>query len=563
MSYDGASGNSNTEEMSIASNKGQELIRKANKAFSTAERYNAQKTWALISEFILPSQNRGWFWDVSKGIRRDRRVFDTTAIQANRDLASAMQSTVTNPTMKWMKFRYKDKIMNDDRDALEWLEKTSDTIFNHLSESNFDMQMNKFYLGYCSFGHGILFHEEDFTFNAWHLAETAYAENDKGIIDTVYRKFKMTLKAAYDQFGDAIGEDMMAKLDKEPLIDIEFYHCIYPNSKENIKKVVGELAEPQNRPYCSHYIMQRGARIVKEDGYYELPCYIARWSNLPGETYGFGPGNVALADIRTLNKIKEESLRAMAKAVNPTIVTTKQNMISGDFRPGSLTTVRDIEGFKEFVTQSRFNDIKVEINDLQGMIKSSFYIDKLLLPPRTETGEMTAYEVSQRLEQMQQILGPVLSRLDVELLQPLVTRAFKILIRERKIEPMPAKVVSLMKGKTLDFEIIFVNSLARAQHMGELRNVQQMLQEVGMMAQMNPEVLDNIDFDAITEYTARIRDIPVHLMKSSNDVKDIRQQRQKQQQAQMALSAAQQAGDAAHSFAKAHQATQPPQQGEQ
>lgn len=541
--------------------RGKEIIRKANKAFSTAERYNAQKTWALISEFMLPSQNRGWFWDVSKGIRRDRRVFDSTAQQANRDLASAMQSTITNPTMKWMKFQYKDDKINQDPEATKWLDDATEVIFDHLSESNFDMQMNKFYLAICSLGHGILFHGNDFIFDAWHLSETAYVENDKGEVDTVFRKFKMTLKALHDKFGDKIGEDLCARLEKEPLVDQELYHVIHPNCKEKIKKGMDGLAPPENRAFQEAYVLQKGAIILQEGGYYELPVYVARWSCLPAETYGFGPGNIALADVRTLNKIKEESLRAMAKAINPTIVTTKQNMVSGDFRPGGMTVVRDIEGFKEFITQSRFSDVKVEVNDLQSMIKGCFYIDKLLLPPRTETGEMTAYEVSQRLEQMQQILGPVLSRLDVELLQPLVMRCFKELLRDNKIKPMPANVAQMMKGTSIDFTITFVNSLARAQHMAELRNVQQMLQEVGGMAQMNPQVLDNIDFDALVQYTAKIRDVPKGLLVSAEKVQQIRAQRQKQQQAQQMAAMAEQAGNAAHSFAKAGQASRPQQGG--
>ncbi len=39
----------------------------------------------------------------------------------------------------------------------------------------------------------------------------------------------------------------------------------------------------------------------------------------------------------------------------------------------------------------------MEEERLQNSIKSAFYIDKLMLPPRTETGEMTAYEIQERL----------------------------------------------------------------------------------------------------------------------------------------------------------------------
>lgn len=545
------------------SSLGKELIRQANKAFNTVERSNAQFTWALLSEFILPSQNRGWFEDPSVGIRRDRRKFDDTAVQANRDLASAMHSTITNPTMKWMKFRFRDEHLNRDPQASNWLAYGADRVYERLSESNFDLQMSKFYLSYSALGHGILFQDEDFNFSTWHLAETAFAENDRGVVDTIYRKFKLTLKALYDKFGDAIGEELLTRLEKEPLYEMQLYHVVKPNDKDKIKYDIGNVfAKPENRPFICYYVLSKNAVILKKDGYYELPCYVSRWSNLPAETYGFGPGHVSIADIRTLNKIQETKLMAMALAVRPPIITTKQNVVAGDFRPGSMTVVRDIEGFKEFVTQSRFPDVREEVSELQAMIKGNFYIDKLMLPPRTETGEMTAYEVQQRLEQMQQVLGPVLSRLDVELLQPLVLRSFKILIREGVIPPAPAQVIQTSKSKKLDFEILFVNSLARSQQMSELRNVQQFVQEVAQLVQLNPQdpkALDNIDFDKIVQYDAKIRDIPPEILVSQDKVNQIRQQRAQAQQAQMMLSMAQQAGDATNSFAQAGAAGQPQQ----
>lgn len=539
---------------------GRELIRKAQKAFNCPERNNAQKTWALMSEFILPSQNTGWFEDTSKGQRRDRRTFDSSAIINNRDLASAMHSTITNPTMKWSKFRFKNEALNDDKEAQAWLQAASSIFHDTLDDSNFDSQMGKDYLSLGGLGNAILYQSEDFKFTAWHLAEVAWAENSDNMVDTIYRKFKMTLKQAHEEFGDEIGEDLVLKLDTDPYSELDFVHAIYPRKKEEVKlNAIGLSTDPKTRPFASCYVMTKGSKIVKEDGHYEFPVYVARWANLPGEIYGFGPGNIALADIRSLNKIKEENLKGLAQAVNPTKIVSKQNMISGDFRPGALTVVRNIDQIKEFVTQSRFDVVAVEVQALQASIKSAFYIDKLLLPPRTETGEMTAYEVAQRLEQMQQILGPVLSRLNTEFLQPFVTRSLKILSREGKIPPIPqslaAKFPQSKSGQPLvDFEIMFVNSLARSQQLSELRNVQQFIQETGGLAQLKPEVLDNLDEDAILNYNAEIRDIPTNMVRSKEDVKALRDQRQKQQEQQQMMASAEQGSKAIKNIGQAHQA---------
>lgn len=544
---------------------GHELLRKAERAFVTPERLNAQKTWKLLTEFILPNENRGWFGDPSKGIRRDRRVYDSCAIQSNRDLASAMQSTITSPSAKWSRIRFKEEKLNEDNQALEWLDGVSDVFHDALNESNFDRQIGRGYPCLSGLGMMILFQDEDFNFTCWSLVNVSWVENDNGVIDTVYRKFKLTIKALYDKFGDKIGQEFLDKLEKHPLEEVEIYHIIEPRHKDLVKYNPLKLAGPLERPYASYYIIHKNGCIVEESGFYEFPVFVARWSCLPDEVYGFGPGSVALPDVRSLNKVREESLKALAKAVNPPIITSKQNMVSGDFRPGGTIVVRDPSQFKEFITQTKFDAVKLEVEDLKNSIKSTFYIDKLLLPPRNETGEMTAYEVSQRLEQMQQILGPVLSRFNSEFLNPLVMRSMNILLRKNRIKPLPKSVEqklsiearAIHNKATLDLNIVFVNSLARSQQMSELQNVQQWVQEIMQLAQMKPEALDTVNSDAIVAYSAKVRTIPESMLVPQQQVNAIRQQRQKQQQAQAALQQGQQAGDIAQSMGAAKQAMKP------
>lgn len=554
MAYD----NFDQNETASGKGKGKDLIKRANKAFSTAERYNAQKTWSLMAEFMLPSQNREWFGDVSKGIRRDRRVFDSTAIVSNRDLAAAIHSTVTNPAMHWSKLGFRDLDSNNDKDGRDWLDETSEVFHNTLNDSNFDAQVGTCYQALPALGNMVLFQDEDFTFYAWHLAEVALVENYRGDIDRVYRKFKMTAQQIIEKFGvEKAGEFINKTLENTPDMEFDIYHCIYPRDPEKVKINEIGLAGRLERPYESCYVLMKGARILEEDGYYEFPVFAVRWSKLPGEIYGFGPGNVALSDTRSINRIKEQYLNALAKTVNPPIITTMQNMISGDFRPSGITVVREMDGFKEFVTQSRFDVIQISIEGLQDAIKQAFYIDKLLLPPRTETGEMTAYEVQQRLQQMQQVLGPVLSRLNTEFLEPLVLRSLNILLRKKKIKPLPASLKTGAKpGKkaSIDLDILFVNSLARSQQMSELDNVNSWVQEITQLAQAKPEALDKLDQDALVDYAAKIRAIPENLVKGDKEVDQIRQQRQQQQQAAQTAQVGEQGTSALKNLAQANAA---------
>jgi hypothetical protein len=549
------------EQKANAEKKAQDIIKKATKAFTTSERQNVESTWSLLAEFILPNANGGFFGDASKGVRKDRRVFSSVGSQANRDLASFLHATITNPAMEWSKLRFRSDVLNNDKDSVTWMQDSIKKVHIAFNESNLNSEIGEGYNSLGALGTMAMFHEEvigedgqfeKFNFCTWHLSEIAYAENQIGMVDTIYRKFTMTLKQLYEKFGDTIGTDLMDKLDSSPLEEYHLYHAIYPRGDKEMdkgaeKRIAEGRALPIDRPWASCYVLCKGQKLLKEDGYYEFPVYVPRWSTLPAEIYGYGPGHTALSDIRSLNKVWEEGLKALAKSVNPPIFSTKQNMFTADLRPGKINTVRDVNQVKEFVTQSRLDLLQFAMENLSMTIKSAFYIDKLLLPPRTETGEMTAYEVAQRLEQLQQILGPVVSRFNDELLTPLIMRSIKILQRNGVIAPYPEAVLKVAQQsgtKAIDVEIIFVNSLARSQQMSELRNVQTWLQETAMMAQgLGPEILDKINKDEVIDYMAKIRGIPEQMINSDDDVKAMRDQRNKQMEQQQMLQAGEQVGN--------------------
>lgn len=553
----------NQTNFSQDDNRGQQLIKKAQSAFDCVERRNVETLWQELAEFILPSQNAKFNGDTTKATKKDRRLFDNTGPTACRDLAAALHSTITNPAAKWSKLRFRETELNNDSEANGWTSNATTEIHNSLSDSNFDNQIGRAYQSYCGFATMVLLQDElyengifkGFNFNAWHLSEVAYSENYLGIVDCIYRKFKLTLRQAYGQFGDAIG-DLKDRVDFAPDEEHEFIHCIYTRDKKDLEQPnqFGQNS-PLNRPVASIYIMKKGNKIVKEDGYYEFPVFVARWLTLPGEIYGYGPGHIARADVLTLNSLIRQILKGLAKAVDPVIFQEQNNILSGDMRPGRIVPVRNINGIKEGVTQSRFDIGFMEAKELRDSIKSSFYIDKLMLPPRTETGEQTAYEIQQRLEQMQVVLGPPMSRLNTELLQPLIMRTLNSLIRNGRIPPIPQSIVQKSKNpsaKVLGMDVAFVNSLARSQQMAEIRNITSWVQESFSLAQMGkPESLDRVNADEIVEKIARIRDIPEELVLSDEEVAALRQQRQQQVQSQQAMQAGMAMGDMAKNMGQA------------
>lgn len=538
------------------------LLKRVDKLFNTTERKNAEGHWSLISEFMLPNQsgifhgetttasNTSIYGNATPGGKKTNRLYDSTAIQAARDLAAAINSTLTNPATKWAKMRFKDEELNNNREAQQFLENSISKMYEALNESNFDRESAKNYESYTTLGTMILVEEpnEDSSgrfnglkFKAWHIAQCTFSENSEGVVDTVYRRLTMSARQAFERFGKELPDHIMQALEEFPEKEFDFVHCIMPRDPKEVDINEVGLAPPNKRPFASIYIEPKERKILEDGGYYELPVFVTRWGTMPGEVYGRGPGHIALPDVRTINKTKELSLRAIAKAIDPPLLANQRNVLGNlNLGPSTVTVVRDLNNaVAPFQTPARFDVTQLAIEELKNSIRQIFFLDKLLLPPRTETGEMTAFEVAQRIEQVQRVLGPTLGRLNSEFLTPLIIRTFKIMLRAGAFGEIPA----IVQERGLDVDIVFINQLARSQQIEDVTNMNTLLQFAAGVGQMKPESLDFINGDEMIKHAAEVLGVPMSTITNNDEVEEARQQRAQQMQMQQALETGVQAAD--------------------
>lgn len=533
------------------------IVTRAETLFTSEERQNTDSVWSDLSEFMLNNQYGAFKGQgvtgvptnnaisTAPGSRRTRRIFDSTALQAVQDLASAFQGTLTNPATVWSKLRFQQDDLNNDEESVAWLEETNRIMHNKFNESNFDTESSKAYQSLVSLANMALFFEqdgEDFRFTSLHMGQIVIAEDKNSVVDTVYRKFSLTAKQAFEKWGANLHSNILKVLEKTPDQQFQFLHAVLPREPNKVKLNELGLAPGESRPVASIYIDMTHHNLLEESGYYEMPIFVPRWSLMPGEVYGRGPGHYALPDTRTLNRLKQRGLEAIDLQVRPPMLANRTDVFGQlDLRPGGISIVKNVDGIREFVSQARSDILQFSVEELRNSIRSIFFLDKLLLPPRTETGEMTAFEVSQRIEQMQRVLGPVLSRLNHEFLNPLVIRAFKIMLRSGVLPELP----DLLKERGIDVEIVFVNQLARAQQIQDVSTIQQWIQNMAQLAQLAPEVLDNINTDGIAKHTAKILGVPEVAVQNDKVVEEIRESRAQQQQQAQAMETATQAADIA------------------
>ena len=124
------------------------------------------------------------------------------------------------------------------------------------------------------------------------------------------------------------------------------------------------------------------------------------------------------------------------------------------------------------------------------------------------------------------LLGPVMGRLQSELLQPLIQRSFKLMLRKGRLDVPPEE----LQGQDIDIE--YVSPLAKAQKLTDLQSMMRGLEVLLQLGQSLP-VMDYIDDDGLVKYLVDVAGMPAKVIKSNEEVAALREQ-QAQQQAQLA-----------------------------
>ena len=162
-------------------------------------RSNWETHWQEVADLVIPRKSDIIDAKV-RGDKRHQEVYDATAIHSLELLASSLHGMLTSSANRWFSLRFKETLLNEHDEAKEWLEDVTDKMYIAFQRSNFQQEVFETYHDLCAFGTAGMFIEEDETdiirFSARHIKEIYISENAKGLVDCIYRRFKITAKAA-------------------------------------------------------------------------------------------------------------------------------------------------------------------------------------------------------------------------------------------------------------------------------------------------------------------------------------------------------------------------------
>lgn len=518
-------------------------------------------------------------------------INDATATDAIDVLGAGMLGGMTSPARPWFRLTTRNPELDENTNVKRWLADVQREMQMVFAKSNVYQALNNAYLELACYGTACLvalpsdrhiIHLHEMTAGEYWIEEDAEHR-----VNTVYRQIWMTSQQMVDTFGkDVVSVQVRAESENPSkcFTTHSVIQAIEPRPGYDPTK-----KDWRNMPYRSVYFeeiegtydnsidadnMLEGKpgkdRILREEGFKTFPCLVPRWTMSKRSPYGRSPGMKALGVIMALQEETAIKDRAVDYAVNPPMLVPEEYESKPlDFGPGgvsycNLTQAQQVK--TAWDVNLDLQAVKVDIEDKRQSINNYFYKDLFLMLAQTARYGRTAYEVEKLDKEKMLIMGPVLERLHLELLDPLIATTLQFMERFGQIPPVPDELKaqdSIFGEKKFqdqgediegneeektsgDFvNIEYVSILAQAQRAAGVDAMSTYVQSLAGASQIWQNAVDMLDIDKWARSLADQLGVDPELVPSQEEVDEARNARAQQMQAQQQLDAVQKMASAA------------------
>ena len=513
-----------------------------------------------------PSGRSGNSFDTPVGSYRSRTIYDSVGVVASERLTSGLESLITPSAERWHSFVLGNMLDEDPENAeiQMWTEYLRDYLFEIRYDpmSGFPLSNQRSMRSMVGFGHGIIFIEEAFgvygrlanslpiVYQYIPTAECYIDVDPRGVHDTCYRSFFRSAIQIVKQFPESVSLKTKNLANNNTTADtkVELIHAVYPE----VKGLDGDYSEGA-KPFSSMYIERENKHLLRKGGYYEFPYIIYPWSPIDGSAYAEGPAMLALAELKSLQAMGRDTLIASQLGIRPPLASAYSPDVPINMNPGAVNPKMVDPNTGRLLVQRIFEppqiNLSLEIMELRrSQIRDSMYLNLFQTLSDKQTG-MTATEVMARANERGMFLGPVASRVQAALSR-MVDRELAILERKGAFRPGSRYAPPKSTGNK-KITVKFSAPVDRLRRASDVTGIAHTIELMAQMAQIDPDVVDNLNTDAAIEIVRERLGAPRKIMNTPDQVKAKRDQKQQQAAAASALAAANSMADTANRAAPA------------
>jgi hypothetical protein len=525
--------------------------------------------WQEIDKVLMPLSGLFGSEPSSPVARRNSEILDSAATYALDTLAAGMQSGMTSPARPWLKQETQDTGLMNIKAVSSWCDVLTQKMRTIYSRSNTYKSLHTLYGELGAFGNmaGVVlpdFHDV-IRFYPMTSGEFCLATDDRGVVNTLSRKYQMTVGQIVKRYV-ARGRPDEATWDWSRVTQtiknlwdqhnvdtwLTVYHLIQPREDRDTRKL-----DSRNMPFESICI-EAGApnddKLMSESGYKRFPAVVGRWQTKGSDIYASRwPGIVALGDVQQLQQEQMSKGKGIAYLTDPPVqIPISLKNQETDLLPGGSTYVDMVGGQNRIQTAFdvpiNLEHLRLDIQDVRQRINRAFFADLFLFLSSLEgRGDRTAREVVEIHEEKLLMLGPVVENIENEVLQPLVDITFDAMVEAGILPPPPPE----LEGQELNTE--FIGLLSQAQRQVSMASVDRWVGAVASIAaaKQDPSAWDKVNTDVVIDKAAGYLGIDPEMVNSDDEAGAIREQRAQVQAAAAKAAAAEQAAKTAKDLAAA------------
>jgi hypothetical protein len=541
-------------------------------AMSPRQRYDARfqalqaarsvydTTYEQLGKYLSPWRIR--FRESSRGRETNDAILDATGSLSVVTCAAGLSSALATAARIWFRFGPPAALLARDRRLAEkpevkrYLADAEGVVRDILLRSNFyGVTSGSVIRDLVTFGiHGTFIEEHWRTiaqFKPMPIGQYWLAANAAGEIDTIYRRFTLTVGQLVQEFGlDRCSATVRDQFRRHQLdAEREVMHVVEPNRRDAETGFEGQRAgrfDWQGMGFRSVWYESgqdsAAGQWLKVRGYREFPAVTPRWSTTsPEDVYGTGQGHHALPDVKMLQTLKRRLLQMVDKASAPPLKGSAD--ISGfpSQLPGAFTRVPaggGPEGKLEPIyvpAHQAIEQVRQEIRETQWSVRQALFADLWRIITDDERAQRpTAEEVRATREEKLTIVGPNVHNIEGEYFRRTLDRTFAMADRAGMLPDPPPELADQ------DLKVEFLSIFGEAQKAQEIPAVERVAAFVKALAELDAEVIDTLDADKFAERYAEIANLPSDLLRSPAARKALREARaaREQQKAQAEAMAA-------------------------
>lgn len=499
------------------------------------ERSTWEPHWLEAQEYVAPQRGRGLKssskTEINNGHKDMSRRVSGVASRALGVLASGMQSGLTSKARQWFLLGHPDPELNRYQPVREWYGMVQEVLEGIFRRSNIYTAFLHTYNEMAAFGQGAMAmysHPDKTLFCRPHTVGTYYMSSDvSGEVDTFFYSEWLTAPQLVEEYGKDVLPDMVTSAYNTGKYTDRFeviHGFLKHPERYNIK--LGEVHTVASVHFLAS--ANNDDKFLRQSGYRTWPIMTPRWDVIDQDVYGWSPTRDVIDDVKMVMAMERDAMKGTAKAANPPWrIPPELDRRGLDTRPGALNPVSSMSEHAVaplFTQMPNLQQLQYKIDAVKQDIKDGYYNSLFLALLSQDNPQMTAREVAERHEEKLLMLGPVLERIHMELLDPAIDRAFVIAWDAGLIPPPPAE----LEGQPTQVE--YVSILSQAQKAVGVNRIEQSVAFLGSVSQIYPEARHLLNVERTVREYSNMIGAPAVIFKSNEEYNKAVQTEQQQQQ---------------------------------